>query len=403
MRGILLGVRPIILACVLVASTGLHAVAMENHTDVLRDQYGNAIGGATVTVYLAGTTTLAAIYTDNSQTVKSNPFLTDALTGRYNFYAANGTYDIAFYYPGAEFDSTHTQYIALYDPADAVAGGGGGGVTGWPTVSTTKEVTWADNFTNALRIGGTTDKWAFYYDPTDGLQAAGVCGGVLNACNYTRKLQSGKYMEWLNSANASISRITESTGAWTNMKVDAEGTGNSITLPFRWDLDFCGVSPADGTTASHIWNRDPLSSVPSLTVKVGSNRGTCVLTFPDSDGTYGVQITKQIPDGAFTGSFDADIWYDTTGTGNARFQIATACYADDEADDASFNTASIVTAAAGTSGRPNKVTLTGITTTGCAAGELMRIRFFRSRTEASDTVTASVNVEKIIFKGRNIE
>jgi hypothetical protein len=128
-----------------------------------------------------------------------------------------------------------------------------------------------------------------------------------------------------------------------------------------------------------------------------------VATFPDADGDYGVQITRQIPDGTLTGSFDADIWWDTTGTGNARFQVQTKCYADDEADDASLNTASVVTAAAGTSGRPNKQTLTSITVTGCAGGEVMRVRFFRNRTEASDTLNAALNVEKVTFKGRVVE
>ena len=50
---------------------------------------------ATVTVYLAGTTTLATIYSDAALTTKSNPFTagTDASWG---FYAADGDYDIKF-------------------------------------------------------------------------------------------------------------------------------------------------------------------------------------------------------------------------------------------------------------------------------------------------------------------
>src|SRR6266704_1379469 len=39
-----------------------------------------------VTVYLTGTTTLASLYSDNSGTVKSNPF-TAANTGQWFFYA----------------------------------------------------------------------------------------------------------------------------------------------------------------------------------------------------------------------------------------------------------------------------------------------------------------------------
>lgn len=252
-------------------------------------------------------------------------------------------------------------------------------------------------------VGSGDGRWSLYRDATLGLQFLCVIAGVENDCNYIRKLASGKYFEIQDHNGTSIFRVSAASGAITNARLDAEGTGNAITLPFRWDLDMCGVSPTDGTTVGHVWNRDPLSTAPTATADVDTNRGRCVLAFPDSDGDYGVQITRQIPDGILTGNLDADIWWDTAGTGNARFQIQTKCYADDEADDASFNTASVVTATAGTSGRPNKQTITGITTTGCAGGEMMRIRFFRNRTEASDSLNAALNVEKVVFKGRVIE
>lgn len=63
---------------------------------VTRISTGNVlvvVPAATVTVYLAGTSTLATIYSDNGVTPKANPFTADA-QGRFNFYAANGFYDI---------------------------------------------------------------------------------------------------------------------------------------------------------------------------------------------------------------------------------------------------------------------------------------------------------------------
>lgn len=167
-------------------------------------------------------------------------------------------------------------------------------------------------------------------------------------------------------------------------------------IPSYWDLDLVGVS---GGAAAHIWNDDPLSTACTPTAVTGTNRTTGVCNFPDSDGDYGRQITRYLPTG-WTGALDAEIWWKTTGSGNARFQFQTKCYADDEADDAAFNTASVVTAAAGTSARPNKTTITGITTTGCAAGELMRVRFYRNRTEGSDTLNAALDVEKVVLIAR---
>jgi hypothetical protein len=231
----------------------------------------------------------------------------------------------------------------------------------------------------------------------------GICGGVVNGCDYYRQLGAGKKAGYKDSGGNIDFEYEESTGKITYATINVEDANVLFQMPFRWDLDLCAVSPTDGTTVSHVWNRDPLSTAPTPTAVVGTNRSFCHLTFPDSDGDYGVQISRMIPDGTLTGNFDADIWWNTTGTGNARFQIQTKCYADDEAGDAAFNTASVVTAAAGTSGRPNKQTITGITVTGCAGGELMRIRVFRNRTEGSDTLNAALNVEKVVFKGRVIE
>lgn len=120
--------------------------AMENHSDILRDQYGRAMGGASVAVYNAGTSTLSTIYSDNGSTAKSNPFLTNALDGSFNFYAANGVYDLVYTYPGATFDVSHTRRISLFDVNDFSGGGGGG--SGWcyrSVTSTPYTVVAADN------------------------------------------------------------------------------------------------------------------------------------------------------------------------------------------------------------------------------------------------------------------
>lgn len=46
--------------------------------------------------------------------------------------------------------------------------GSGGGVSGWPTVSTTKEVTWANAFATALCVGGGVNPLCIYEDATLG-------------------------------------------------------------------------------------------------------------------------------------------------------------------------------------------------------------------------------------------
>lgn len=52
--------------------------------------------GCTVTVFIAGTDTLAQIYADESGVTKANPFNADSATASWAFYADNGRYDVRF-------------------------------------------------------------------------------------------------------------------------------------------------------------------------------------------------------------------------------------------------------------------------------------------------------------------
>jgi hypothetical protein len=93
--------------------------AVDSTTDVQQ-----SYPGATITVYLTGTATLATLFSNNnsSPTPLSNPFTASA-TGLWQFYAANGVYDIQF--SGANiatpftigavslFDSTHNLAYSL--------------------------------------------------------------------------------------------------------------------------------------------------------------------------------------------------------------------------------------------------------------------------------------------------
>jgi hypothetical protein len=78
---------------------------------------------ATITVFLSGTTVLAALYSDNQTmpTPLANPFTADE-NGYWYFYAANGRYDVMIDSPELETPWTIGD-VLLNDP-----GGGGGGV-----------------------------------------------------------------------------------------------------------------------------------------------------------------------------------------------------------------------------------------------------------------------------------
>lgn len=72
----------------------------------------------TVTVYVAGTSTLATIYSDNAGTVKANPFTADAFA-YFEFYADDGFFDIRFSGTGIATPFTRSN-ILLFDPLIAL-------------------------------------------------------------------------------------------------------------------------------------------------------------------------------------------------------------------------------------------------------------------------------------------
>jgi len=70
------------------------AFALGRYQRIITDIYGNIVAGASASVYAAGTTNLSTIYSDSGGTTPlANP-LTSNATGRIQFYAADGTYDV---------------------------------------------------------------------------------------------------------------------------------------------------------------------------------------------------------------------------------------------------------------------------------------------------------------------
>lgn len=210
---------------------------------------------------------------------------------------------------------------------------------------------------------------------------------------------TAQYIDWNASsggnsiANKPTLVTTSTTDTFTNKTIDAEGTGNSITIPVKIWLPAVGCA---GTTGTLMW--DTLASnAPTATCSAGGTETTMmrgVADFPDSDGAYSLQQPILLPDD-WAGAVDIKFLYRTTATtGNTVWQVATSCRADAEVDDAAFNTADALTAdaAKGTTNQLNTASKTGIATTGCAAGELMHLKVLRDRTHASDTITGVISL-----------
>ena len=174
----------------------------------------------------------------------------------------------------------------------------------------------------------------------------------------------------------------------TNKTLDAEGTGNVITIPKRLWFPAAGCNNA---TAGSVWDL-PASNPAVAACKTGTNTQMGVLDFADSSN-LSAQSHLKLPS-TWTGTVDANIkWMTTATSGNVVWQLSTICVADAETDDPAFNTASTVTdTAKGTTNQTNDASITTVTVTGCAAGELMHIKIQRDSAHASDTLAATARL-----------
>lgn len=149
----------------------------------------------------------------------------------------------------------------------------------------------------------------------------------------------------------------------------------------------------NNATATLLWDT-PVSNPAVAACITGTNTQKGVLDFADS-ASLSVQITLMLPsDWTATGGVDARFkWLTTATSGDVVWQIATICVADAETDDPAFNTVSTVTdTAKGTTNQTNDATITGVTVTGCAAGELMHVKVLRDSAHASDTLAATARL-----------
>ncbi len=175
----------------------------------------------------------------------------------------------------------------------------------------------------------------------------------------------------------------------TNKTLDAEGTGNVLTIPWRiW----YGAALCQNATASSDWSL-PATDPAVATCDSGTNTQKATLDFADGVLVLSAQRTIALP-ADFTGAIDVRIkWYTSAIAGDVVWQVATTCVADAETGDPAFNTASTVTdTAKGTTLQYNDAAIAGVTATGCAAGEMLYLKVVRDPAHASDTLAATARL-----------
>ncbi len=191
---------------------------------------------------------------------------------------------------------------------------------------------------------------------------------------------------------------TSGTKTLTNTTLDAEATGNVITLPFTvfWPA---AVFEDNAAYAPH-WSKANDATSPTDTSFVGTNVITGTLDFSDATTQQAWQNFR-LPDD-WTGAIDLKIfWKSTATTGNVVWQVQTGFVADGATFDPTLNAAQTVTdATQGVASRFNTATLSSLTLTGAAAGSWMWLRLFRDPAHASDTIGATASLLGVEMKYR---
>lgn len=181
---------------------------------------------------------------------------------------------------------------------------------------------------------------------------------------------------------------TDTTQTLTGKTYDTAGTGNVFTAPAKVWFPAAGCNNA---TASTMWDL-PTSNGAAPACVTGTNTQKGVLDF-DATTSESAQQHLMLP-ADWTGALDVSIkWFAAATSGGVVWAVQTICVADAETDDPAFNTASTVTdAAKGTTNQTNDASITGVTATGCAAGELLHLKISRSVADAGDDMTGDARL-----------
>lgn len=258
-----------------------------------------------------------------------------------------------------------------------------------------KRIDGASSAANAMLLGNGINEWAGYHDVTKGLQWNCKMNGVENGCNYVRQLAAGFYWEIQNAAGTSLFRVTNDTGAVTNMTLNAESTGNVITLQEEmwWDVAGCQAG-----TAQLIWNV-PSSNAPAAACDTGSNTNKAYASF-DAATDESFETDWVLPTG-FTGAIDIHfIWKAAATSGAVGWCAQLIRVADGSTSDPAYPAQAsgncVSDTAKGTTLQENRANITGVTCTSCAAGDHVYVRISRDANggAVTDDMTGDAHLMK---------
>lgn len=261
----------------------------------------------------------------------------------------------------------------------AVLGGGSsGGSTSWASLLATGAMGTSETVPFSIRgIGGqSTNGWDFYQSSGGVWTDVCIVSSVPNACHYIRQLSATYTFEIRNASATAIFTVSNDTGALTNVTLNAEGTGNTITIQEEvwWDVAAC-----QNTTASLIWDV-PTANSPAAACDTGSNTQKAYASF-DATTDESFEMNWVLPTG-WTGAIDMHfIWKAAATSGAVGWCAQLIRVADGATSDPAYPAQAsgncVSDTAKGTTLQENRANITGVTCTSCAAGDHVYVRISR--------------------------
>jgi hypothetical protein len=197
--------------------------------------------------------------------------------------------------------------------------------------------------------------------------------GVFTSGNIVKTDASGFLVD--GGAAGSGTWTDSSTNTGTNKTIDAEATGNVITIPFK---KWYEVAACQAGVASLIWN-SPSSNAPAAVCDATDT----VMGTADFDDTTdeSIEISERLPSD-FSGALDATfVWKAAAITGAVGWCLQIARTPDGATSNVTFIAQGagncVSDTAKGTTLQENAATITGVTCTSCAAGDRIKLRISR--------------------------
>ena len=268
--------------------------------------------------------------------------------------------------------------LCIWDGSSWVSAGGG--TTGWPTSSTSKEITWANSLANAARIGDGVTPLCIYTDAT--------VGPTVRPC-------TDSDTETIIPANFNW-RLWDIEGAAAIETVDPDAASTLAMYTYgaayrpKQSIWFgAGTLSTDGTQCASPSEAIPLAS--------GVKLWTIICTDNDAGRMHLSVVMPDNWDGG-TVTFESTAVQTAASAGVIEYQVAGQCKGDTEAlvATASYGSEVVWTDTLTGSSGVNRATSGAVTPSGtCAAGDFVA---FYIDIGAANTTTAMATLHTLGFK-----